>query len=266
MFNNLIESSSHKREIKRRGSFLLLTTATYAVLFAIAGVASIYAYDARLADQNTEIITLLTPADFPLIRPQTVIRAPSTSRNNSTTPTRDERQIPMASVDQPNLTPERISSGPNPSLPVRDWSNTDFTGRDVDGTTPGGPIGPAGSGGSDQPRRPVLPDIEVPPPAPVVKPIPKVVHKNIINSEALFLPKPPYPPIAKQTGTQGIVSVQVLIDETGKVVSARVVNGNPLLTHEAVRAAYQARFSPTILGDQAVKVSGVITYNFVLQR
>lgn len=53
MFNNLIESTSHTREFKRRGSFMLFTMATYALLFVIAGVASIYAYYALLEDQNT---------------------------------------------------------------------------------------------------------------------------------------------------------------------------------------------------------------------
>ena len=61
------------------------------------------------------------------------------------------------------------------------------------------------------------------------------------------------------------VNVQVLIDETGKVISAKAVAGHPLLLAAAQQAAYGARFSPTKLGDQAVKVSGLITYNFVLQ-
>ena len=76
MFNNLIESSSHRSEFKRRGSFFLFTTATYALLFVIAGVVSIYAYDARLEDQNTEIVTLLSPVDFST-------QAPATSRVSS---------------------------------------------------------------------------------------------------------------------------------------------------------------------------------------
>ena len=63
----------------------------------------------------------------------------------------------------------------------------------------------------------------------------------------------------------GTVNVQILIDEKGKVIAAHAVNGNPLLSGEAVRAAYLARFSPTIVGDTPVKVSGVINYNFVLQ-
>ena len=59
MFNNLIESSSHAKEFKRRGSFLLFTTATYVVLFVVTGVISIYAYDARLEQQNLELVSLV---------------------------------------------------------------------------------------------------------------------------------------------------------------------------------------------------------------
>jgi hypothetical protein len=38
-----------------------------------------------------------------------------------------------------------------------------------------------------------------------------------------------------------------------------------LLNHEAEKAAMQARFTPTKLSNQPVKVSGVISYNFVKQ-
>jgi protein TonB len=86
----------------------------------------------------------------------------------------------------------------------------------------------------------------------------------VLNGLAVFLPKPPYPPLAKQAGAQGPVNVQVLIDEDGKVISAKAVSGNPLLLRAAQQAAFGARFSPTKLNQQAVKVSGVITYNFQL--
>ena len=58
MFNNLIESQSHVREFKRRGRFLLATTAAYGLLFFVAGIASIYAYDARLDAQNDNLEVL----------------------------------------------------------------------------------------------------------------------------------------------------------------------------------------------------------------
>ena len=265
MFNNLIESRSHRSEFKRRGSFFLFTTATYALLFVIAGVVSIYAYDVRLENQNTEIVTLLSPADFSTPKPRPINHNASAPRNTSRQAF-DERRIAMALVDRPELPPTNISTAPNPNLPVRDGITTLIANRDVNAGMPGGPLGP-GPGGLSQASAsgPTIAEIEIPPPVPVQKQTPKLITKKVINSEAIFLPKPPYPPIAKLSHVQGTVSVQVLIDETGKVISAKAVSGNPLLMHEAVRAAYQARFSPTMLGDQPVKVSGVISYNFVLQ-
>src|SRR5205085_11718619 len=52
MLNNLIESTSHAQEFKRRGSLVLFTTAVYALLFVVIGVISIYAYDAHLETQT----------------------------------------------------------------------------------------------------------------------------------------------------------------------------------------------------------------------
>jgi protein TonB len=60
------------------------------------------------------------------------------------------------------------------------------------------------------------------------------------------------------------VSVQVTIDEEGNVISATALSGHPLLQAAAVAAARAARFAPTLLDGQPVKVTGVITYNFAL--
>ena len=96
-----------------------------------------------------------------------------------------------------------------------------------------------------------------PPPAPVT-PVRPVVPKRIITSPrvlnglALSLPKPPYPPIAKQAGAQGPVNVQVLIDETGKVVSAKAISGSPLLMH----AAQQAAYGSALLANEARRSGG----------
>src|SRR5687768_17471561 len=75
MFNNLIESSSHTKEFKRRGSFLLFTTATYVLFFAIAGVVSVFAYDAHLGKQNTELELIgMVPVEPPRATPPEVVR------------------------------------------------------------------------------------------------------------------------------------------------------------------------------------------------
>jgi protein TonB len=264
MFNNLIESSSHASEFKRRGSFVLFTMATYALLFIVAGVISIYAYDARLDDQNLEFVTMLNPVDLPA--PPVSVTRTAPPKGSTNKPTEVVRQIAMASVNHPEIVPEHTSAAPNKNLPVPDRP---FTIGDHDS-----PIDPGGNPGSGNGNGPgnstgaAVVEIVTPPPPPqppIEKPVPRVVSKGVITGLALSLPKPAYPQIARQARANGPVNVQVLIDENGKVISAKAVGGHPLLLAAAQQAAYGARFSPTKLGDQAVKVSGVITYNFVLQ-
>ena len=86
---------------------------------------------------------------------------------------------------------------------------------------------------------------------------------GVVNGKAISLPKPKYPADARAAHVSGTVAVEVLIDESGEVVSSKATSGNPLLVDAAETAACSARFSPTLLSGQPVKVSGVITYNFV---
>jgi protein TonB len=92
---------------------------------------------------------------------------------------------------------------------------------------------------------------------------PKQIAGGVLNGKAYELPKPPYPPAARAVRASGAVSVQVLIDESGEVFMARAVDGHPLLRSASVTAACGSRFSPTRLSGHPVKVSGIITYNFV---
>ena len=96
-------------------------------------------------------------------------------------------------------------------------------------------------------------------------PPPKTISAGVLNGKAISKPQPAYPAMAKAVKASGTVTVQVLVDERGNVVSARAVSGHPLLQQSAVAAARQAKFSPTLLSGQPVKVTGVITYNFVAQ-
>jgi protein TonB len=265
MFSNLIESSSHVREFKRRGSFVLFTGATYAILFVAAGVASIYAYDARLEEPDSIVVTMLPPTELPATQaahnPTPAHEAHAASGNIAI------RQTAMASVNDPHIVPDRTSAvaSKNEPIPSGRWKigSTDYDPPVAGNTGRGSGNGP----GSGPDSGGIRVDAGTPPPdVPVHKaPPPRVVSKGAIAGLALSLPKPVYPSLAKQAHVQGAVTVQVLVDETGRVVSARAVSGHPLLLVAAQQAALQAKFSPTKLGDQAVKVSGVITYNFQLQ-
>jgi TonB family protein len=92
-----------------------------------------------------------------------------------------------------------------------------------------------------------------------------VISGGVLNGKAVSKPAPVYPALAKAAGAQGVVTVQIVIDEEGNVITAEAVGGHPLLQAAAVAAARQARFTPTRLQGQPVKVSGVVTYNFILR-
>lgn len=92
----------------------------------------------------------------------------------------------------------------------------------------------------------------------------KPISGGVLNGKAVSMPAPLYPDIAKRARATGIVTVEVIIDVTGKVVSAKATKG-PIMLHQAAEtAAKQARFSPTLLSGQPVKISGMINYNFTL--
>lgn len=264
MFNNLIESSSHTREFKRRGSFFLYTVAAYVLLFTTAGVASIYAYDAQLENQSTELeVLVFVPPDFAAdIRPAAPLRNNTSTVNSNPHTVVPTQPVLYESSSNPHTAPVNVATGPVNFPPaglntqVGPASNPLSSGNNTSTN-----IGTPGGTGDHS-----VVDIVVPPPEPPVKKlVPPVLRKNIINGEAVELPKPPYPQLAKINHIQGMVSVQVLIDESGKVIAAHAVSGSAFLANDAVKAAYRARFSPTKIGDQPVKVSGTITYNFVLQ-
>ena len=262
MFTNLIESSSHAKEFKRRGSFFLFTTATYVVLFVVTGVISIYAYDARLEKQSLELIVLLPPQELVAPEQPAAVERPKVTRETNESNI-TERTDPMVSVNRPEIPPDTISVAANKNPPIPDqgpWRISDRN-RDAIGV-PAGPGTPSGGGGQVVPPRQVV--IDEPPPAPEQPKVPKVISKGVITGQAISLPQPAYPPIPRQMRIQGRVSVQVLIDEEGRVISANAVDGHAMLAPAAQRAALQARFKPTLLSGQPVKVSGVITYDFKL--
>ena len=101
--------------------------------------------------------------------------------------------------------------------------------------------------------------------SPTPGPIPKSpISGGVLNGKATSLPKPAYPAMAKAARASGIVTVQVTVDESGNVISARAVSGHPMLQQAAVQAAYKAKFSQTKLSGQPVKIRGIINYNFQL--
>ena len=275
MFSQLIESGSHASDLKRQGRFFLGTTLFYALLLCASGVGSIYAYNARLEEPSDEY-ELLSVMRFP----------PSEARDE---PARREESRPAAAPARANQitmrtsiveqTPYATHVAPPGSREVRPGTNAVLGPIDVDAQASSIAVGPyvpgaTGPAGGDGRREgPAVTETEAAPtptPRPTPAPTPKQpegpvrLTSSLIASKVVEKPAPPYPSIARAAGVQGPVAVQILVDEQGRVVSAKATSGNPLLHNAAVQAAYRARFTPTLLSGQPVKVTGSITYNFVL--
>jgi protein TonB len=90
------------------------------------------------------------------------------------------------------------------------------------------------------------------------------VSSTVLTGTAIERKTPAYPPLARQIRLQGSVVVEVIVSPEGRVESARALSGHPLFTKAAVDAANGWRFHPTLLNGVAVRVTGLITFNFNL--
>jgi TonB family protein len=88
------------------------------------------------------------------------------------------------------------------------------------------------------------------------------VESGDLNDKATDFPTPVYPGEARKLHITGQVKVRVIVDETGRVMSADIVSGPKQLWMAAIEAARKARFKPTMIGDTAVKITGILTYDF----
>ncbi len=88
-----------------------------------------------------------------------------------------------------------------------------------------------------------------------------------MNLSTIFKPELVHPPAARAVQAAGLVSVDVVIDEDGKVIWAKVLEGHPLLHAAALRAACQTRFKPVVdCIKRRLKTNTVIYYNFNLDK
>jgi Ca-activated chloride channel family protein len=177
--------------------------------------------------------------------PPATSTGPATTSSTTTSPTTSSTSSTTAASPKPSPTPTTPPADSSPA-PSQKKSGTPVESRSSAGVKPNASR-PASSASS-----------------PENKPAPKApVSGGVLNGKAVSLPKPIYPLAAKNMGVTGTVIVEVTLDETGKVISARALSGHQLLQSSCVNAARQARFSPTILSGQAVSVLGTITYTFM---
>lgn len=281
MFSNLIESTANPQQNTKRQFYFVATLFLNTAVFLGIFVWSIYSFNvSAFGHEDLTIETLVAPAVLPADAPPPEIKqAAKTAAAKDESSNVDKLRDPVANINTTTEPPKNVSTARSSATPVRE--NVPFVVSDVtkyaagtnDGAPERGSVGgnAAALTGKSETAQEIEKDIE-PPPVLKTKPEPPaavkkgtIVSKGVINGRAISLPKPVYPPAAKQIRVAGAVNVQVLIDENGNVVSANATSGHPLLRAAAAQAAKSARFTPTKLSNEPVKVTGIIVYNFVAQ-
>src|SRR5262245_39197457 len=117
MFDNLVESSSHKKDISRKGSFVAVTAAIYLVLMVAFFVAGIYLYDNHLGQMELELRTLVAPVPVPQQQKEP-------EQKQETKPTKVEQNVDVrkeliADVTRTELVPKEVSAKASDIPPVR---------------------------------------------------------------------------------------------------------------------------------------------------
>ncbi|MEP6903713.1 MAG: TonB family protein [Actinomycetota bacterium] len=83
-----------------------------------------------------------------------------------------------------------------------------------------------------------------------------------LNRFAAKLAMPIYPSIERQRNTEGLVTVEITLDEEGKVTLAKATSGPKGLRQPAEEAVRKSKFKPIIVENKAVKATGFINFNF----
>lgn len=286
MLDQLVESKSNAKDTARRGGFFATTFVVLSIALMVALVYSIFAKDYTMNAGDLELSALVAPVPVQEEEPPPPPEEKPQPQQQKAAPNADVRKEVLQAMDESPKIPDKPSVEKQTIPPRRAnvltvQGDKNLDAREAVASNYKGPVstnnkGIAGaggvpngenqSGGAEPPPPPPPPSAPKPPPTPVPtpKPVPKTVSKGVLNGSATSLPQPAYPPAAKAVRAGGTVTVQVKIDENGNVVSASAASGHPLLKAAAEGAARRAKFSPTKLSGQAVSVTGIITYNFIL--
>ena len=205
-------------------------------------------------DEN--MVKMVTPGATPTSSPTNSSAAPANANTPTTSPAANSSvsQAPEPKQTPKNSKNKNSSTTTAPVLPTANTSSARASTGSVEAKT---------VAVNSNSTVPMVNLGDEPPPSPAPRPT-KPVSGGVLNGTALTLPPPAYPESAKRMKIQGVVTVEVVLDETGKVISANATEGPQLLRDAAVLAAKRARFSPTKLSGMPVKVSGVINYKFAL--
>ncbi len=256
MFDKLVESTHQKT--KGRNTFYLVTSLIYGAALSAIAILTIIWFNPGMAEANTARLLLMPPPVPTAPPPAELLSARTTTVEQFVPPVTPPKRIPN---------PYEVPPAPQVNRKAQIVPGAEAF-RDSSGIEVPNSIGQGE--GKDAPP---------PPPPPTLAPTPKItptpvpapegpktvtVSTGVLQGKAIRKVQPPYPTMGKAVRAAGAVPVQITISEEGRVIAATVISGHPLLRDAAQQAAMQWVFSPTVLNGKSVKVSGVISFNFIL--
>src|SRR5260370_107767 len=206
MFDNLVESGSHKQDVTRKGSFILITLAVYAVLIVAAAIAGMMFATANIDQQTLELTALIAPV--PVQQQQKQQEQPKPEKVNLDKNVDVRREL-IADVTRTDLVPKTISAKASDVPPVRKGVVTMLGTGNSNAVAPIAPGSGTGNIISGPPTGQLNTDAPPPPPP---TPTPRApISGGVLNGKAVRLVQPQYPPIARSVHASGQVSVQITI-------------------------------------------------------
>ena len=260
MFEHSLIDLEEKKQPRRRWISLPIALGLHLAVVGTVVFANVWNVDTELADPPVVVPPWVGE------RPVPVIFEEAQPPKGPKTPVRTTEAVKAASgpaqPEQKTLS-EKEPKTTTTTPPVEDLGPfTDIRGNSTpSGTDPRG-RGNVPNGNPDSDKLTGDPEA-----TPEEKSVPIRVGGAVKRPELLSGPQPRYSELARKAGTQGVVILEAVIDEEGRVTNLQVLKSvSRELDQAAVEAVSQWRYQPATLEGRAVKVIFNLTVNFQLQR
>jgi protein TonB len=239
----LEDTSTHQR----RSTFdWIASIGVHFAILAMLLILPLY-FTNGLDSRKLNLTFLATPAMPPSPPPEPLVSA--AARPARVTPV---RLLTPGRLTAPSFIPKAVVTTPDAPAAPPDEALMGVPGG-VPGGLMGGVLGGVLGGFSN-----------VAPPVPVAAgpKVPVRVGGEVKPPRLLFAPDPDYPVLARQSHLSGLVIIEAVIDEQGKVTAIRVVSGHPILIPAAMSAVSKRKYEPTILDGEATPIDLRVEISF----
>ena len=245
----LEDTSSHQR----RSAFDWV--ASIGIHFAILAVLLILPlyFTVGLDSQKLNLTFLAAPATPLAAPPPAPMISPVAPRPPRTAPARVSSP---GQLTAPSFVPKVVATAPSNAAPPPDEALEGVPGG-IPGGQEGGVLGGMLGGALKTVSAPAAP-VAAGPKAPVR------VGGAVKPPRLLFGPAPEYPVLAKLSHLSGVVVIEAVIDEHGKVTGMRLVSGHPLLVPSALNAVSKRMYEPTVVDGEPTPVDLRVEVGFSL--